>query len=520
MNIDEHFNMILDKYELKPYYYKYISLCVLTTTLKEGFYWSLLYFSNKVKEDPSKVSTYSIILLSTLGINIPVERQFNYAKVELMKQIKLANNKYFNERIINMSKKELLSFDLVEYFNVLEHFNENTEQYIINIKNKLDIPIRSLTLIVIAINKKFTILIGLFAIFYSIVKSMNEHKLVNETKLSKEYFKYQNIIRNYIINGKNFLINDEFNKEYLNKNFTEFEKIHENMIALNHNLDMRINIIMFVLIIIVILLKIKELNHFDFFFYFLIVNDVEMIGDIIMEYYKTKVTYTKMQERLSYLNSFIPEFKNIDESSKVTNIRIKKIINLKPKLEVSKQITIEKNDHILLSGESGSGKTTLLYLLKGIVKPNKLEIFPNIEIINAQTYITLPNHKSLYSGNLYDIITNYDKNINEELIEYSLIASKIAHRLNKNVYVDVETLSGGERIRLLIARIIYTVKTKNYNVLLFDEIDENLNDQLAIEICNNLRDIFRDKIILYITHNEKVKLLFDKKIFVKNGLIE
>jgi ABC-type transport system involved in cytochrome bd biosynthesis fused ATPase/permease subunit len=245
-----------------------------------------------------------------------------------------------------------------------------------------------------------------------------------------------------------------------------------------------------------------------------------MIGDIIMEYYKTKVTYTKMQERLTYLNSFIPEIKNIEESSKVTKIKIKKIINLKPKLEVSKPIIIEKNDHILLSGESGSGKTTLLYLLKGIVKPNKLEITPAIEIINSQTYITLPNHKSLYSGNLYDIITNYDKNINEELIEYSLLASKIAHRLNKNIFVDVETLSGGERIRLLIARIIYTVKTKNYNILLFDEIDENLNDKLAIEICNNLKEIFRDKIILYITHNEKVKLLFEKKIFVKNGLIE
>jgi ABC-type lipoprotein export system ATPase subunit len=520
MNIDEHFNMILDKYELKSCYYKYIALCILTTTLKESFYWSLLYLSNKVKEDPSKISQYSMILLFTLGMNIPVERQFNYAKVALMSEIKLANNKYFNERIINMSKKELLSFDLVEYFNVLEHFNENTEQYIINIKNKLDIPIRSLTLIVIAINKKFTILIGLFAIFYAIVKSMNEHKIIEETKLAKEYFKHESIIRNYIINGKNFLINDEFNKEYLNKNFLQFEKVHGDMIGLSHNLDMRVNIIIFMLIIIVILLKIKDLNHFDFFLYFLIVNDVEMIGDIIMEYYKTKVTYTKMQERLTYLNSFIPEIKNIEESSKVTKIKIKKIINLKPKLEVSKPIIIEKNDHILLSGESGSGKTTLLYLLKGIVKPNKLEITPAIEIINSQTYITLPNHKSLYSGNLYDIITNYDKNINEELIEYSLLASKIAHRLNKNIFVDVETLSGGERIRLLIARIIYTVKTKNYNILLFDEIDENLNDKLAIEICNNLKEIFRDKIILYITHNEKVKLLFEKKIFVKNGLIE
>lgn len=520
MNIEEHFDLLLDKYNLNTLYHKYILLSMLTTTLKESFYWLLIFFSEKVKNEPTMITRYAIMLLGTFGINIPVERQFNYAKTELMKEIKLANNKYFNDRIINMSKKELLNFDLVEYFNILDHFNENLEQYITNMKNKFDIPIRCTTLVIIALNKKFSILIGLFAIFYAIVKSLNEHKIINEKKLSKEYFKYENIIRNYLINGKNFLINDEFNKEYLSKNFSQFEKVNNDIQTLNHNLDMRVNMLMFGLIITVIWLKIHELNQFDFFYYFLIVYDVEFIGDIVNEYYKTKVSYAKMQERLTYLNSFIPEIKEIADQSKVKNIKITKIINEKPKLQTTKPLIIEENDHILLNGESGSGKTTLLYLLKGIVKPNQLEISPSIELINSQTYLTLPNHKSLYSGNLYDIITNYDKNLNIELIEYSLQASKIAHRLNKNEFIDIETLSGGERIRLLITRIIYAVKTKNYNILLFDEIDENLNDTLAIEVCTNLRTIFKDKIILYVTHNEKVMELFDKKIVVKKGIVD
>ena len=277
---------------------------------------------------------------------------------------------------------------------------------------------------------------------------------------------------------------------------------------------------MFILIIIVIWLKINELNQFDFLYYFLIVYDVEFIGDVINQYYKNKVTYSKMQDRLLYLNSFIPEFKDIYEKKKIKNIKIDKIINNKPKLQSTNSLIFEENDHILLNGESGSGKTTLLYLLKGIVKPTQLEITPEIELINSQTYLTLPNHKSLFSGNLYDIITNYDKNIDIDLIEYSLQSSKIYHRLNKNEFIDIETLSGGERIRLLIARIIYAVKTKNYNILLFDEIDENLNDKLAEEVCMNLRDIFKDKIILYVTHNEKVKKLFTKKIVVTKGIIE
>lgn len=520
MNIEEHFNLLLDKYELNPLYIKYLTLSMLTTTVKESFYWLLIYFSEKVKHEPSMVSKYSILLLGTFGINIPLERQYNYAKSELMKEIKLANNKYFNDRIINMSKKELLNFDLVEYYNILDHFNENLEQYIINMKKKLDIPIRCMTLVIVALNKKFSILIGLFAVFYAIVKSLNEHKVIEEKKLSKDYFKYENIIRNYLINGKNFLINDEFNKEYLSKNFTKFEVVNKDIQTLNHNLDMKVNMLMFGLIIVVIWLKVHELNQYDFFYYFLIVYDVEFIGDIINEYYKTKVTYTKMQERLTYLNSFVPEIKEITDKTKITNIKINLIKNDIPKLITLKPIIFEENDHILLNGESGSGKTTLLYLLKGIVKPIKLEITPSIEMINSQTYLTLPNHKSLYSGNLYDIITNYDKNLNIELIEYSLKASKIADRLNKNTFVDIETLSGGELVRLLIARIIYAVTTKNYNILLFDELDENLNDTLAIEVCTNLRSIFKDKILLYITHNEKVKELFNKKIIVKNGIIE
>ena len=159
-------------------------------------------------------------------------------------------------------------------------------------------------------------------------------------------------------------------------------------------------------------------------------------------------------------------------------------------------------------------------MIKGIIKPAKLSIKPNIEFINAQTYLTLPNHKSLFSGNLYDIITNYEKTPDTKLIDWALKSSKIDHRINSNQFIDIETLSGGERIRLLIARIIYAVKTKNYNILLFDEIDENLNDELAQEICTNLRDIFKDKIILYITHNEKVKKLFAKKFTVTKGVIE
>jgi ABC-type lipoprotein export system ATPase subunit len=519
MNIDNHYNILLEKYNLIEIHQKYIFYSILSATIRESFYWSLLYFSEQVKKDQSLILKYAIILISILGINISIERHSISIRLDLIEQIKLSNNKYFNDRIINMSKKELLNFDLVEYFNILDQFNKNLEYYIINVSKKFNIPIKAITILVIAINKKITILIGLVAIYYALVRSLNEHKNIKEIQLSKEYFKYENIIRNYVINGKNFLINDEFNKEYLIKNLSKYEDVNNKIQTLNYDLDMNVNYLIFGLIITVIWLKIRDLNHLDFFYYFLIVYDVEFIGDMINEYYKTHVGYIKMNERLSYLNSFMPEIKKVVDKTKILNININKISNKNPLLILSNPIVINENDHILVNGESGSGKTTLLYILKGIVKSDTIDISPNIERINYQTYITLPNHKSIYSGNLYDIISNYDKNININLIKYSLIKSKISDKLNKNEFINIEKLSGGERIRLLIARLIYTIKSLNYNILLFDEIDENLNDTLAIEICNNLMDVFKDKIIFYITHNEQVKQLFKKKIVITNGII-
>ena len=522
MDIDSHFNFILKTYNLDYLYKKFISLSILTTTIKEGFYWSLIYFSEIVKNKPELITKFSAILIGMVGINIPIERYFNHIKGQLMKEIKLANTNYFNDRIINMSKKELLNFDLVEYFNILNNFNENLQDYIINIKNKYDIPVRIMTLLIVALNKKFGMLVGLFAVFFAIVKSLSEHKLVKETDLTKQYFNYENVIRNYIINGKNFLVNDEFNKDYLTQNFQKFEKVNNQISELNNDLDMKINWYMFAFIIMVIWSRLHELNQYDFFYYFLIIYDVEFISDKVQEYYKSKINHNKMQERLNYLNSFTPIKSDLIVKTKVNTIKINKIINETPKLETTEPIFIDSNEHILIDGESGSGKTSLLYILKGIIKPKELEIEPNIELINSQTYLTLPNHKSLFSGNLYDIISNYDKNPDIELINWAIQSAKLTDRLNKldnKEFIEIEKLSGGEKIRLLIARIIYAAKTRNYNILLFDEIDENLNDQLAQEICLNLRKIFNDKIILYVSHNEKVKKLFERKYMVQKGII-
>ena len=260
-------------------------------------------------------------------------------------------------------------------------------------------------------------------------------------------------------------------------------------------------------------------NAINFFYYFLVVYDIEYIGDKITEYYKNKINLNKMNKRLKYLYNFKPsDILHEYENKKLVFdiIKIKKIINKTPNINMS-NIYIKRNDHILLSGVSGSGKTSLLYVLKGIIKPNTIEVNQDINFINSQTYLTLANHKSLFSGYLYDIITNYEFSPNYNLIYNCLTLAKFNKNYN-NIFINIEKLSSGERIRLLVCRIIYNVIKNNYNILLFDEIDENLNDELAIDICKNIKLIFKDKIIFYITHNEQVKKLFNKKIEIIDGV--
>ena len=524
MEIDNHLKILLDTYDLNYIYNKFIFLSILTTTVRESFYWLLLYFTEVIKNKPELIKKLAGILIGLIGFSTPLEKIFNSSKAHIIEQLKIANNNFFNQRIINMDKKELLNFDLVEYYSILEHFNENLDQYLLNIKNKYDIPIRCVTLVIVALNKNFNLLIILFIIYFIIVKGLNEEKLKEEIVLTKKYFKYETIIRNYIIYSKNFLVNDEFNETYLSDNLYNFERINKLIAESNNILDMKINIIMFIFICIVLKNRLRELNQYDFLYYFLIIYDIEFIGDKVTEYYKKKVIHNKMNERLVLLygNTISTSIKNNNINIPIipiTQIVINKIYNKKPTLISNKTIIIEPNDHILINGESGSGKTTLLYLIKGIVQADVLDITPSIDLINSQTYLTLPNHKGLVSGKLFDIITNYDKNPDIDLINYTLINSKINNKLKDNNFINIETLSSGERIRLLIARIIYTIKNKNYNILLFDEIDENLNDELAYEICTNLRNVFKDKIILYITHNNAVKTLFNKVLFLKDGII-
>ena len=325
-------------------------------------------------------------------------------------------------------------------------------------------------------------------------------------------------IQNYTTNSTNLLINKELNQNYLTNNINNLCKTKTKMNLISDNILLYSNISTLVFIICIIYFRLDKINGLTFMVYFLLLYDIQAITSKVIFYNKNKIFYNRFPSRINYMNKLIPSYFVPEIKTKITQITINSISNKVPNISLNTKIIINENNHILIDGISGSGKTTLLYILSNLLKPDQIDIIPNIDEINNQSYITLPQYKGIIDGNLYDIISNHNSDPDIELINYSIKTSQF--KISDNILIHVNNISAGEHMRLLLARIIYSVKSNpRFNILLLDEIDQNLNDNLAISIATELLNIFIDKIIFYITHNDKVKNLFTKKLMVNNGNI-
>ena len=516
VNIENHISNLFD-INLSRSNLKFKILTTGTFFFKEIFYWALIYFSDKVYNNPNDIFYYSKLILLILFLQIPIEQYTNTVTNKFISDIKIKNSIFFYKRLTNINKNKILNMDLIFYNNIVEHFNDNIEQYILNKRVIYSLPLRFIGLCIIAYNKKINYLIPVFFLYCYIIDKLNSSKYKKEKILIDNVFIQENIIREYITHSKNLLLNDNLNMNYLKNNINNFENSTHKIYELETTYETIVNIIILLYILFIMYSNINKLDPKNFLYYFLIVFDVEYISDKITSYYKNKIDIIKLEKKLNYLYSYSINPDNTIQKIDISNIVIKKIINLQPKLKLE-NIIINKNDNILVSGPSGCGKTSFLYILKGIIKPDYIDISPSIEHIISQSYISRAEDNNIPSGILYNIVSNYSSNPNEEIILYAIKISKF--KIQENVFVNTNTISSGENIRLLIARLIYTILINDYKILLFDEIDEHLNNELALYICNSIKKIFHDRIIIYISHNEEVKKKFTKTIIFNNGKIQ
>jgi len=174
-------------------------------------------------------------------------------------------------------------------------------------------------------------------------------------------------------------------------------------------------------------------------------------------------------------------------------------------------ISLEKQDLLLVSGPTGSGKTTLIDLILGLLKPNSGEIIlkynkKNILAHNLNTAFigVVSQINYLPSGSIAEIITgknSLDKN-EIDLFNHSLSLSNCYEFLSsaphKSLFdrelfgQNASRLSGGQRQRIAIARALYS----SNGLLILDEPTSALDQETETEVLNKVFNHFNGIIIL------------------------
>ena len=191
-------------------------------------------------------------------------------------------------------------------------------------------------------------------------------------------------------------------------------------------------------------------------------------------------------------------------------------------------IHINKGEIVGLFGPNGAGKTTTFYMIIGFLKPNGGKIMLNDEdmtdlpmFMRARKGITyLPQEPSVFKkmsveDNLKAILEflNVDRALMQHKILEMLESFKLEH-LAKN---SADSLSGGERRRLEIARALMTLP----RFMLLDEPFSGI-DPISVsdlkKIISGLKK--RDIGILLSDHNVRESLpICDRAYVVNNGKV-
>lgn len=202
------------------------------------------------------------------------------------------------------------------------------------------------------------------------------------------------------------------------------------------------------------------------------------------------------------------------------------------KKEVLKKINVcfRKCEFVSILGESGSGKTTLLNIIGG------LDIYDSGDLtINGKSTLDYSdkdwdNYRNTRIGfvfqnyNLINHLSVYD-NIRISL-SLSCISKNEAYNkvinvldslgLSEFIYSKPNELSGGQMQRVAIARAL----VNDPDIIVADEPTGALDSKTSIDIMNVLKNISKEKLVIMVTHNERLAKKYSTRIlYLSDGCI-
>ncbi len=261
-------------------------------------------------------------------------------------------------------------------------------------------------------------------------------------------------------------------------------------------------------------------------------------------YAKQLKDYEAQQAEIARLNRLIERFRYKATKAKMVQSKIKllehmKIIyapenfdtktyrsNFQPKLQSSRQVlsvtnlvigydtplasvsfNLERGQKIGIIGSNGIGKSTLLKTLMGTVEPlsGSFEFGYNTEI----AYFDQQLAQISTDETIFDIFSKEYPHLNDTEVRRALGSFQFT---GEEVFRTASTLSGGEKVRLTLCKILY----KHPNILVLDEPTNHM-DIIGKQTLEDILVNFEGSIV-FVSHDRYfVNKIADRLLVFENG---
>lgn len=193
-------------------------------------------------------------------------------------------------------------------------------------------------------------------------------------------------------------------------------------------------------------------------------------------------------------------------------------------------LTLDKGEFVVITGESGSGKTTLLNVISGLDSYEEGEMYIDGKETSHYLASDFEEYRKKYIGNIFqhfNLVNSYTVYQNVELIlringygkaDTRKRVGEILQRVGLSAYAKtkVSKLSGGQKQRVSIARAL----AKDTDIIVADEPTGNLDSASASGIVELLSAISRDKLVIVVTHNfDQFEAYATRKIKMHDGKV-
>ena len=253
-----------------------------------------------------------------------------------------------------------------------------------------------------------------------------------------------------------------------------------------------------------------------------------MLVDPLLQLVYIQTQMIKVKESMSRIDALFKmrEYKpSYHYEERINKIVVENVTFKYPKSDIKMlfNFSVNQKEKILVFGNSGIGKSTLAKIITGFYKPlsGMIHFYNNdIELSHIPYISYLEQDGYLFNLPIKDNILFGDEYVNEKytkILKICCLEELITEYGDKKIGVNGNKLSGGQCKRILLARALY----KDAPIYVFDEITSSLDENLIDTILDNLYTYLSEKIVIFIDHNNKLKMYADSiiKVSSNNGFV-